>query len=108
MNLGPATLLIYAVLMLVGGFMGYARAGSKVSLIAGVASGILLLVSWIVTRSHLVAGLWMGAGITLLLCVSFAMRLAKTGKFMPSGGLLLVSVVALLVLAYSAYSTGKA
>lgn len=106
MHLGQIVLLVYAVLMLVGGFMGY-RAGSTVSLYAGVGSGIVLLVAWLVTRSQLDVGLWIGVVVTLLLCISFGMRLAKTGKFMPAGGLLVVSVVALLFLAYSALQSGK-
>ena len=77
-------------------------AGSSASLIAGGTSGVLLLVAWVVTRTHLTVGLWAGAAISLLLCVSFVMRLAKTGKFMPAGGLLIVSVLALVLLAWSA------
>jgi len=98
---GPTTLLVYGVLMILGGVMGM-RAGSKVSLYAGAGSGVLLLVAWYVTGIQLAAGLWIGAAISLLLCASFAMRLKKTGKFMPSGMLLAVSVVALVLLIVSA------
>jgi uncharacterized membrane protein (UPF0136 family) len=101
MNLGPTVLLVYGILMLLGGLMG-ARAGSRVSLIAGVVSGLLLVGAWWLSRTQPTAGLWAGTFITFALCASFAMRLYKTGRFMPSGALLTVSVVALLLLAYSA------
>ena len=103
--MGPIVLLVYAALMILGGLMGH-RAGSKVSLYAGVGSGVVLLGVWFVTRSQLGVGLWIGAVVTLLLCISFGMRLAKTGKLMPAGGLLAISVVALLLLAYSALQVG--
>ena len=103
MSLGQAVLLSYGLLMLIGGFMGY-RAGSNASLIAGSVSGVLLLAALWLSRNQPATGLWLGAVVAALLCVSFAMRLSKTGKFMPSGGLLLVSVVALALLAYSAWS----
>ena len=102
MSLGQIVLLAYAILMIAGGVMGYATAGSKPSLFAGVGSGVVLIAAWILTRSSPTAGLWLGCVVALLLCVSFAMRLAKTAKFMPSGMLLVVSVAALVLLTVSA------
>jgi uncharacterized membrane protein (UPF0136 family) len=101
---GTTVLLIYAVLMVVGGAMGM-RAGSKASLIAGGSSGVLLLIAWGVTFVNLAAGLWAGAVIALLLTATFAGRLAKTRKFMPSGMLLAVSLIATIMLIVSAKST---
>ena len=105
MGLGPTVLLVYGLLMIVGGVIGF-RAGSKISLIAGGASGVLVLVAWFLTRSNLVAGLWMGSGVTLLLCGVTWMRVKKTAKFMPSGMLFAISVVALALVTYSALSAG--
>jgi uncharacterized membrane protein (UPF0136 family) len=101
---GTTVLLIYAVLMVVGGAMGM-RAGSKASLIAGGSSGVLLLIAWGVTFVNLAAGLWAGAVIALLLTATFAGRVAKTRKFMPSGMLLAVSLIATIMLIVSAKST---
>jgi len=103
MSLGPTVLLVYGAVMLFGGVMGY-RAGSRASLIAGTASGVLLLGSWLLTRSSPEAGLWCGAAISLLLCGVTGMRLAKTRKFMPSGLLLGLSVISLILLVYSVTS----
>jgi uncharacterized membrane protein (UPF0136 family) len=103
MGLGPTTLLVYGILMVLGGLMGL-RAGSRASLYAGSGSGLLLLVAWLVTRVSPAAGLWMGLILTVLLTLTFAGRWKKTGKFMPAGLLLLVSLVALVVLAMSVFS----
>ena len=103
MNL-PATvvLLVYAVLMLAGGFAGFRVAGSIASFLAGSASALLLLVAFIVSRYRPAAGFGFGAGIALLLTVVFIIRLKKTGTFMPSCVLLLASVMALVILALAA------
>ncbi len=106
MDVGQYVLIVYALLILAGGLMG-ARAGSKASVIAGTTSGAVLLLALVVSWFHLAAGLWIGAAVSLLLSVTFGSRLAKTGKFMPSGMLLAVSVVALLVLLFSALGAAR-
>jgi uncharacterized membrane protein (UPF0136 family) len=101
-SLGSWVLLVYAVLMLAGGVAGYRAAASKASLAAGVGSAGLLAVAWWLSRSKPVPGFWLGAVVSLALCAAFAMRLAKTGKVMPSGALLALSVIALVVLTWQA------
>lgn len=75
-------------LLIVGGVVGFLKARSKASLIASVASAIPLglaaaglLPSWVVP---LVLG---------SLVVVFAKRLATTRKFMPSGMLLILTLL---------------
>lgn len=98
MGSGRLLLTLYAALMLVGGVIGYRKAGSKASLVAGVGSALVLLVAFFLVPSNPVGGYWLGALTSLLLCIVFALRLAKTAKFMPSGVLLLGSLVALIFL----------
>jgi uncharacterized membrane protein (UPF0136 family) len=101
-------LLLYALFMIAGGVMGYRKAGSKVSLVAGAGSGVALLVAFLLVPSTPVGGYWVGALTSLLLCVVFAARVARTGKFMPAGGLLVVSIAALIVLTrYALLAQGK-
>ncbi len=107
MSLGQVVLLVYAVLMVLGGMAGY-RAGSKVSLIAGAASGVLLLAALLLSYFRPVAGLWSGAVIAMLLALSFAMRVRKTGKLMPGGALLLLSLFATALLVYAAQGVTQA
>ena len=101
MGFAQIALLVYAVLMVGGGLMGL-RAGSRASLVAGGSSGVLLAAAWGLSLLWLGPGLWAGAVISLLLCITFGMRLAKTRKVMPTGMLLGISLVALVVLARAA------
>ena len=100
---GQWILLGYALLMILGGLMGF-RAGSKVSLYAGFGSGAALLVAYAVTFVALVDGLWVGCVLAAILAVTFGKRLSATGKFMPSGMLLIASLAAAVLLGYSAWT----
>lgn len=102
MVMGQWVLLGYAALMMFGGLMG-SRAGSKVSLYAGLGSGAALLVALGVTFYDMNFGLWCGCVIGAILTLTFGRRLAKTGKFMPPGMLMVVSLVAAVLLGYSAW-----
>lgn len=95
---GQFTLLAFAGLLAVGGFMGWARARSRPSLIAGLGSAVVLVICWAVSRTYESAGYWSGAAVSVLLCAMFAARLRKTRKWMPSGVLLLASIVAVILL----------
>ena len=103
MTLGQITLLVFGLLMLAGGFMGV-RAGSRASLYAGSISAVLLLVALVVTLFDMTAGLTVGLVVAAGLCIVFVARFLKTGKFMPAGMLLVISIAALLLLAFSALS----
>lgn len=84
-------LWVYIVLLVIGGLIGFFKAKSKVSLIMAVAfaAALSLCAAGIVSQSY-VADLLLAA-----LLVVFGMRLAKTKKFMPSGLMLVVTLVAL-------------
>jgi uncharacterized membrane protein (UPF0136 family) len=84
-------LWIYIVLLLVGGLIGYFKAKSQVSLVMSAASAaILILCALGVVFKYYVADIVMA-----VLLVVFAMRLAKTKKFMPAGLMLVVTIAAL-------------
>ncbi len=103
MVLGQWVLLVYAALMIAGGAMG-SRAGSKVSLYAGLGSGVALLAALAASFAALAVGLWIGCALAAILALMFGKRLAGTGKFMPAGMLLLVSLGALVLLGYGAWT----
>ena len=74
-------LWIYIALLLVGGLFGFFKGKSKVSLLisATFAAALILCAIGVIFQPHV-------ADILLaVLLVVFAMRLAKTKKFMPSG-----------------------
>jgi uncharacterized membrane protein (UPF0136 family) len=87
-------LYIYAALMIVGGVMGYKKAGSKASLYAGVLSGIFTLVATYMTQTNPALGYGLMTGISLILTFTFLKRLMATKKFMPSGMLLILTIIA--------------
>src|SRR5438046_2526094 len=90
-------LWIYIVLLLIGGLIGFLKAGSKASLIASAVSAALLIIASI--PSLLQPGIRQILIDTILglLLIVFAVRLTKTKKFMPSG-LMLVLTLATLAL----------
>ncbi len=90
-------LWIYIALLLVGGLMGFLKAGSKVSLITSVVFAIILALF----PTHVIA--WApGADILLLLlALVFVMRYVKTKKFMPAGLMIILSVAALVLHVFS-------
>jgi uncharacterized membrane protein (UPF0136 family) len=87
-DIAKISILILAVLVGAGGVVGFLKAQSKASLISGIISAALLIVSYSISQRNQQQGLIMGAVICLLLCVVFGIRLAKTKKFMPAGLLL--------------------
>ena len=88
-------LWIYIVLLLVGGLIGFLKAGSKVSLITSAVAAAALILTAI--PGLLGPGLARGLADAIMaaLLVVFAIRLGKTKKFMPSGLMLAVTAVAL-------------
>ncbi len=82
---------VYAVLMLLGGIMGFVKGKSKASLIAGGGSAVALGGCFAYSYSDLKMALGAAFVLALVLEAVFAMRLAKTKKFMPSGMLLVMS-----------------
>ena len=90
-------LWIYIALLLVGGLIGFLKGKSKVSLITAAAFAALLALTTL--RSVFQPGFARDLANVILavLIVVFALRLAKTKKFMP-GGFMLVMTIAALVL----------
>jgi uncharacterized membrane protein (UPF0136 family) len=94
----PDTVLwIYIVLLIAGGLVGFLKAGSKVSLITSAAFAAALVVTLIpgLLGPSLASGL--ATALLAVLLVVFAVRLTKTRKFMPSGLMLVITLVALVL-----------
>ncbi|RZM76581.1 TMEM14 family protein [Leptolyngbya iicbica] len=98
--MSPAIVMtfIYAVLSMVGGVIGYQKAGSKPSLISGVITGVLLLIAGVGLLQAAVWGSWLAIAVSLLLVITFIIRLIKTRKFMPAGLMVIVGVATLIAL----------
>ncbi len=87
--------IAYGLMSGLGGIWGYIKSQSKPSLISGCLSGILLLIAAAMQIRGSSLGLLLSRIIILLLVVVFTIRLTKTGKFMPSGIMLIAGVIAL-------------
>jgi uncharacterized membrane protein (UPF0136 family) len=100
---GQAALFVYALLLAAGGTLGYVKAKSRPSLIAGVTSGVLAALCALVAGVRPALGLWLGAILALLLFGLFGVRFAKSRKMMPSGLMGAISGIVLLLLAIMAF-----
>ena len=95
-NMNPHTVLwIYILLLLVGGLIGFLKAGSKVSLITSAVSAAALVLTAIPGLFGPTLARGLADTIMAALLVVFAIRLGKTKKFMPSGLMLVITALAL-------------
>lgn len=102
-SIAQVSLIVYALLMSAGGLAGFIKGKSKASLIAGIASAIMLGAAYFLTTTDMKTGLLSGVGVTTLLTFVFAMRLVKTKKFMPSGMLLILNSIEEIILLLGAF-----
>ncbi len=98
MELGIVAAFVYGILALIGGIIGYVQASSKISLLSGSISGLLLIIAAFWQLQGQIWGLFVAAFITAALVVFFSLRLAKTRKFMPSGLMIILGVLALVLM----------
>ena len=96
-NFPNTVLWIYIILLLVGGLIGFFKAKSKVSLITSAVFAAILVLAVLPGVFQPAFARSLVNVILALLLVVFAVRLAKTKKFMPSG-LMLVATIAALAL----------
>jgi uncharacterized membrane protein (UPF0136 family) len=89
--------LIFGALTIIGGVIGYVKAGSLPSIIAGAITGVLLLVAgWILPTNRTVA-LVTALIVSLLLAAQFIPKFFRTGKVMPAGLMSILSAIGIVV-----------
>jgi uncharacterized membrane protein (UPF0136 family) len=88
--------VFYGLLSIVGGVMGYIKSQSKVSLISGGVSGLLLLILAGIMNAGYQWAVTVAAIIIALLIVVFVIRWFKTKKFMPPVPMIFFGVVSLV------------
>jgi uncharacterized membrane protein (UPF0136 family) len=94
LNSSVIVLWVYIVLLLVGGLMGFLKAGSKISLITSAAFALpLALCALGIVTPFYITDILVG-----LLALVFVVRFAKGRKFMPSGLMVVLSIIALAAL----------
>ena len=89
----PSLILwIYIALLILGGLMGFLKAGSKASLIASVICAIPLIICNVVATPSWLADVFVG-----VLLAYFGMKFAKGRKFMPAGFMVILSILTLIL-----------
>ncbi|TKS79575.1 Transmembrane protein 14C [Collichthys lucidus] len=88
----------YAALVSAGGIMGYLKAGSSTSLVAGLLFGLLAAVgAYLASQNPKNVWLSLGnAGTSGTLAVVMGLRFLNSWKFMPAGLMTLASVLVLM------------
>src|SRR3989338_7453202 len=98
---------IYALLLIAGGIMGYVSVKSKMSLITGVISGLMVLVACKVGKEKPRDGYLFVGAISLLLAIFFALRYSTNHAFMPGGLMLILSTTTLVVFGLSLFKSSE-
>jgi uncharacterized membrane protein (UPF0136 family) len=88
--------IVFGVLTIVGGVIGYVKAGSVASIIAGSITGVLLLVAAFLLPEHRAIGLATAFIISLLLAAQFVPKFIRTGRVMPAGMMSILSVIGVI------------
>jgi uncharacterized membrane protein (UPF0136 family) len=99
------TAIVYALLLLIGGLIGYLKAGSTASLITSSSLAILMLICAALILRRNDFGLRFASLLTLIVLVFFSYRWWLTGAVMPAGIMMGISLVALFI--FLASSTRK-
>jgi uncharacterized membrane protein (UPF0136 family) len=85
--------IVFGLLTIAGGVMGYVRAQSNASLIAGLFSGLLLLLAAFLLPGQATTGILLGGIVSLLLIGYFLPKFFASGKMMPAGMMSVLSFV---------------
>ena len=99
MKLVQKVLLVFALLLVIGGIVGYTKSDSVASLIAGGVSGVAILLSCWLYGSRPLVGFGLGLIVSLALLGRFGSEAVKKGLVMwPGGVVIFFSVVTIVVL----------
>ena len=90
---------VFGILTIAGGIIGYVKARSVVSIVAGVITGLLLIAAAYVLPDRRELGLGVAFVTSLLLALQFFPRVLRTRRMVPGGIMLLLSVAGIVIAA---------
>lgn len=100
MSFAPLYFIIFGTVAELLGVLGWVRAKSKPSLIAGIASGLLLTIAGVLCFINLPqAGLWVGGVVSLLLLGRFLPGFLKTKAIYPAGIMAALALIGVIIAA---------
>jgi uncharacterized membrane protein (UPF0136 family) len=89
--------IVFGILTIAGGVIGYVKAASVPSIVAGSITGVLLLVAAFLLPEHRAVGLATAFVISLVLAAQFVPKFVRTGRVMPAGMMSILSVIGIIV-----------
>jgi|SRR5437016_5360450 len=89
--------IVFGILTIAGGVVGYVKAGSMASIVAGGITGVLLLVGAFLLPEYRIVGLATAGIVSLLLAAQFVPKFLRTGRVMPTGMMSILSVIGIIV-----------
>jgi uncharacterized membrane protein (UPF0136 family) len=97
---------VFGALTILGGVMGFVKAKSRPSLIAGGISGAALVAAGylIGTGTNTRIGLFLGSIVSLALAGRFVGAFMKTKKIMPAGLMAALGIIGMIVVALNLVS----
>jgi uncharacterized membrane protein (UPF0136 family) len=107
LEIAKYSLLVIGTLLVAGGIIGYKKAKSKASLIAGIASCVLLDLCFAISFFLPVIGIMAGFVVLACLDIVFFVRLLKTQTFLPAGMLLLLCLGEQVLLVFGLLNLGR-
>ena len=90
-------LFVFGALSIAGGLVGYLKAKSAPSLIAGGIAGAALIAAGYLVGTSGKTGLFVGLAVSFLLAARFVPAFRKTKKAMPAGLMAVLSVVGVVI-----------
>jgi uncharacterized membrane protein (UPF0136 family) len=98
LDITKLSLFIFGALTIAGGIVGFVKAGSNASLIAGGVSGALILAAgYLVASGKVQPGLILGLVASLALAGRFLPAFLSSHKFMPAGMMAVLSVLGVVM-----------
>ncbi|HVK38952.1 MAG TPA: TMEM14 family protein [Candidatus Kapabacteria bacterium] len=90
--------MLYGILTIVGGIIGYTTTGLWEPLVAGIAAGVILIGGALKMQKGARSGVFTALFVTLLLLAYGIARTIADGGFLPGGMIVVISAISLLLL----------
>jgi uncharacterized membrane protein (UPF0136 family) len=100
-------LIIYGILISIGGIIGFIKADSIPSLIMGFSIGGISILLGILSFKKQAVGITLGGINALIMLLFFLYRFINSGKFMPAGLMVIISVIVVWKMSSSLFKQSK-
>jgi uncharacterized membrane protein (UPF0136 family) len=99
--------ITYAIMLFIGGLIGFFKAHSTASLLTGTISSVIVISAWQLCSKKPRAGYLFISAISLILFMFFLIRFTKSYAFMPGGLMLILSTITLLASTMGYFEVNK-